>query len=483
MRIGIIGSGIAGLAVAVRLAARGHEVNVYEANSDPGGKLTQFALQDCRFDLGPSLFTMPHYIDELFLLAGEEPREHFQYQRLSTICRYFWEDGTRLQAHADKYDFAREAEKKLRVHPESILSTLADSARKYELTGRIFLEKSLHQFATWRDRQVIAAIFNLPSLDIFTTMNRVNEKQLRHPKMVQLFNRFATYNGSNPYKAPGLLNIIPHFEHGIGAFFPRGGMYTLTRAIYQLARRQGVRFHFDQNVEEITIGSNGARGVRTNGREHTFDSIVSNMDVYYTYKKLLPAKYRPRRLLNRPKSTSAVIFYWRIKGEFPELGLHNILFSNDYKREFETLEQGGIAADPTVYINITSKHEPDDAPAGRENWFTMINAPCDQGQEWDTLLKTARKNIISKISRILGTELEPLIEGQYVLDPRGIQELTRSHLGALYGNSSNSRLAAFMRHPNFSRRISNLYFCGGSVHPGGGIPLCLLSAKITAQQL
>ena len=140
--------------------------------------------------------------------------------------------------------------------------------------------------------------------------------------------------------------------------------------------------------------------------------------------------------------------------------------------------------DPTVYINITSKMEQGHAPAGKENWFVMINAPANTGQDWDTIKQEARKKIIEKINRVLSagsdaqTDIEPLIETEEILDPVAIEERTASCRGSLYGTSSNSKLAAFLRHPNFTGTVKGLYFCGGSVHPGGGIPLCLKSAQI-----
>jgi len=482
-RIGIIGAGIAGLATAVRLAARGHEVEVFEANAYPGGKLSQFKLQGYRFDAGPSLFTMPQYVEELFELAGEHPQDHFEYQRLPVVCHYFWEDGTRLQAHGDREAFGREVEEKLGVPASRIQDALSDSERKYELTGRIFLEKSLHRLQTWTNLKVAKAMLAVPGLDLFTSMNRVNKRHLQHPKLVQLFNRFATYNGSNPYKAPGLLSIIPHFEHQIGAFFPKGGMNAITQSIYELARRQGVRFHFEQPVERIQIKGGSAHGIEVGGKVLPFDRLVSNMDVFFTYKRLLPDQPHPKRTLRQQKSTSALIFYWGVGQSFPELGLHNILFSENYRREFDDLDRGKIYDDPTVYINITKKYEPGDAPDGKENWFTMINVPYDDGQDWDRLIEWARERVKDKIKRTLGLDISPYIECEDILDPRTIQSRTASHLGSLYGTSSNNRTAAFMRHANFSSRIKNLYFCGGSVHPGGGIPLCMLSAKIVDELL
>lgn len=467
----------------MRMACRGYEVDVYEANPYPGGKLSEIRMDGYRFDAGPSLFTMPHYVDELFALAGVDPRLHFDYEKLPVVCEYFWEDGTQLTAHADQSEFAQEIEDVLEVPTEKVHDILADSKRKYELTGKIFLEKSLHRLDTWLTKDVAKAMLQIPTLDIFSSMHAVNKRHLQHPKLVQLFNRYATYNGSNPYKAPGLLSIIPHFEYGIGAFYPKGGMYSITKRIHGLAKQLGVHFHFNTKVEAIQVENGEAKGIQINGEVKKFDRIISNMDVFHTYKKLLPNEKHPKRILNQEKSTSALIFYWGIEQEFPDLDLHNIFFSKDYKTEFEHLANGKVYKDPTVYVNISSKYTPEDAPAGCEGWFTMINVPYNSGQDWDAIIHQARKNIIVKLSNMLKADIGGLIACEAILDPRSIESKTASHLGALYGTSSNERMAAFMRHPNFSKRIKNLYFCGGSVHPGGGIPLALLSAKIVDEIL
>ncbi len=478
MKIGIIGAGIAGLATASRLAIRGHKVSVFERNAFAGGKLSEFEINGYRFDFGPSLFTMPMYVDELFEVAGENPRDFFNYERMNIVCNYFWDDTTRLHAFADIEQFAKEVEEKLNVPANVIQKTLAKSAEKYALTGKTFLEYSLHKANTWLTKDVAKALIQLPKLDIFKSMNEVNERDLKHPKLVQFFNRYATYNGSNPYKASGIMSIIPHFEHGVGAFLPKGGMYDISKSIYNLAVRKGVTFHFNQNVATILTENQQVKGLIANEQAHYFDAIVSNADIFYTYRHLLPQEAAPERILKQPKSTSALIFYWGIKREFPELDLHNIFFSNDYKKEFEQLEKGEVGNDPTIYVNITSKYVKGEAPEGAENWFVMINVPHNDGQDWDEIVARTRANTLRKLSHNLGVNVETLIEVETTLDPRTIDSKTASHLGALYGNSSNTQMAAFLRHPNFSSRIKNLYCCGGSVHPGGGIPLCLLSAKI-----
>ena len=495
----VIGAGIAGIASAIRLAVQGYAVNVLEANAYPGGKLSTFELSGAsgayRFDAGPSLFTMPHLVDELFTLAGKDPADYFGYVRLDETCRYFWDDATRLTAWADHTRFAADTETVFNEPAEHLLAHLRDSARKYDVTEKLFLHRSLHKISTWLNRDALRGYLNLPKLGVFGTMNGANEQRFRHPKLVQLFNRYATYNGSDPYQTPATLNIIPHLEYNIGAFFPVEGMVSITNSLVKLAEDLGVTFQFNTRATEIVTdrkrvvgvrvaegGGQGAKGADDSPALHPADLVVTNMDVVSTFRKLLPHARQPERILRQPKSSSGLIFYWGIKREFAELGLHNIFFSNDYRAEFTSLfQKNELHDDPTIYLNITAKHKPDDAPPGCENWFILLNAPNNTGQDWDATIARARQNVIQKLSHNLGVDVGSLIETEAVLDPRSIESRTSSSQGALYGNSSNNRFAAFLRHANFSREFSNLYFVGGSVHPGGGIPLCLLSAKIATE--
>lgn len=480
----IIGSGVAGLSAAIRLAVAGKKVTVLEANDTAGGKLHAFRLGGYRFDGGPSLFTMPHFVTELFTLAGKTPEDYFEYQKSDTACHYFWEDGLMIKAHADIEQFATEIEHKLGVDRKVILDYFDHVKNIYDHSGKIFLEKSLHQLKTWLNTETIKALFKIRQFDLTRSMHRANKIRLGEPHLVQLFDRFSTYNGSNPYRAPGILNVIPWLEHGFGTFFPKGGMEQIPKSLYNLALELGVEFEFNTRVEEIITERNRAIGVKVNAENRWADLIVSNMDVFYTYRKLLPKNKAPERILNQERSSSAMVFYWGIKHTFEQLDLHNIFFSNDYQAEFKCMfEENTIGPDPTIYIHVSSKMEPHDAPKNCQSWFVMVNAPHHNGQDWGALIKRTRKSVLEKLNRILKTNLEPLIEVEKVWTPPLIESETLSYKGALYGNSSNSQLAAFLRHPNFSNRLKNLYFCGGSVHPGGGIPLALLSAKITADYI
>jgi phytoene desaturase len=477
----VVGAGIAGIASAIRWARKGYAVQVFEANSYPGGKLSEFQLGEYRFDAGPSLFTLPFLVDELFTLCGENPRDHFNYLKKTEECRYFWDDGTRLIAHSDPAEFAAEAERVLGEPAVNVRAHLDLARRQYEATKGLFLERSLHKASTYLRRDALPALAALPSLKLTQTMHQVHAQRFRSPKMVQLFDRFATYNGSTPYQAPGTLAMIPHLEFGFGTFVPYGGMVAITNSLVALAQRQGVVFHYGKGVDRIRVQGRRATGLVVQGADVSADVVISNMDVTPTYRRLMPDLPAPEKTLAQERSSSAFIFYWGLRREFPELDLHNILFANDYEAEFRDLfERKVLHDDPTVYVHITSKDLEGEAPAGCENWFVMINAPANYGQDWVALRAQARSAILAKIQRALGVDIEPFIEVEDLLDPPTIEARTGSDRGALYGASSNNAMAAFLRHPNFHRQIPNLFFVGGSAHPGGGIPLCLLSAKIAA---
>ena len=477
----IIGAGIAGIAAAIRLAVKGYAVEVFEANDYPGGKLAEIKQDGFRFDAGPSLLTMPQYVDELFKLAGKDPSQYFSYQKLNIICKYFYEDGSRLTAYADKEKFVNEVEK-LTGEGKALRQYTKKSSRIYELTDHLFLQKSLDQLKTFFTWDAFKSLLHFGEIDIFRTMHQANSQFFADKRLQQYADRYATYNGSNPYQAPATLNVIPHLEQHFGAYFPKDGMYQITSCLVELAESLGVKFNYRSKVNEVILKDQKAVGIRVNNETIYADVVVSNIDIWFPYHKLLRQYPPPKKVLEQERSSSALIFYWGINKEFSELDLHNIFFSKDYKSEFEHIwQRQTIYHDPTIYVNITSKLKQDDAPSGCENWFVMINVPSDKGQDWDRLIAEAKVNIQKKLSLILKVDVAELIISESILDPRAIESRTSSYQGSIYGTSSNSRYAAFLRHANCSSKIKNLYFCGGSVHPGGGIPLCLLSAKIVSE--
>ena len=475
----VIGSGIAGLAVSIRLALKGYNVQVFEQNSYPGGKLSSFSIKDYRFDAGPSLFTMPHLVTELFKLAGEDVKNYFEFSKKEIACNYFWQDGTSFTAYGERKKFLKEVEKIFDEPQYNVDQYLKKAKKKYDLTSSLFLEQSLHKLKTFISLDTLKALFQLKTFELQKSLHQANTQSFSSPHLIQLFDRYATYNGSDPYQTSGIMTLIQHLESAYGTFVPKKGMVSITESLFGLAKRLGVKFSFETGVKEIKVKLGVVSGIKTNSGSFSSDYVISNMDVFHTYKKLLPNEIPPINRLKQERSSSAVIFYWGIKQSFPDLDLHNIFFSKNYKKEFQAIfKDKTVSEDPTIYINITSKEVVGDAPKGCENWFIMINTPADHGQDWTQIVNRLRSHIITNISKRLNVDLKNLIVCEEVLTPPDIESKTQSYMGALYGASSNDTMAAFLRHPNFSNRIKNLYFCGGSVHPGGGIPLCLLSAKI-----
>ena len=475
----IIGSGIAGMAAAIRLSVQGFKVTVYEKNNYPGGKLSAFNKEGYQFDAGPSLFTQPQNIEEIFELAGENIAEYFTYRKLEIACRYFYENGKEINAFTDAELFADEMSQKAGESTLAVKNYLLSSQKLYDKIGTIFLNYSLHKRSTWLHPRIFKAIGAAKFSYLFKTLHQYNSHKFSSPEAKQLFNRYATYNGSNPYKAPAMLSLIPHLEQNEGTYYPEGGMISITNALYKLAIKKGVTFHFNNPVKRIINLDGKIKGIVTNEGNVFADIVISNGDIFFTYKNLLGHFPKAKKILKQERSSSALIFYWGVKTVLPQLQLHNIFFSTNYQQEFDHIfKKKSLYHDPTVYVNITSTIEPSHAKPGGSNWFVMINIAANTSQDWEVVKQTARQNIIEKLNRLLQIDIEPLIETEEILDPTGIEEKTGSYMGSLYGTSSNSKMAAFFRPANFTSYIKNLYFCGGSVHPGGGIPLCFKSAKI-----
>lgn len=477
--VNIVGAGIAGLAAAIRLASRGHHVTVFERSDKPGGKLDSLQWEGFRWDTGPSLFTLPDLIEELYVMAGEEMKTSIRTQKLDVITRYFYEDGKILNAHGDPDLFMEEVEKVFKEPASNVERHLERSRKIYELTADVFIFNNFLRMGTLISQKFINALLQIWKLDSMNTMHEVNTRRFNSKQVIQLFDRYATYNGSDPFRAPGTLNVISHLEHNLGAYFPERGMYSIAAGLKDLADKLGVVFHFNEPVEKVVLDKRVARGVITGSGIYTSDIVISDIDIFYLYRDLLEDVPFPVNQFKKERSTSALIFYWAMDREFPQLDLHNIFFSANYREEFRVLShKREIYDDPTIYLFVTSKLVEGDAPEGKENWYVMINVPENLGQDWDSLIEKMRQIILNKLYRMLGTKIESYIIKEFIADPRSIESETWSHRGSLYGNSSNSRVAAFSRHPNFVRKYKGLYFVGGSVHPGGGIPLCLASAKI-----
>ena len=479
----IIGSGIAGIATSIRLANKGIETHIFESNAFPGGKINSKYIDGYRFDQGPSILTCPEYIEELYKLCGEDFGT-FKMAKLKSSFKYFFDDGLEILLKNDRKSIVKEISTKLHENPEQIEKYFDKAESNYKLIAPLFIEKSLHRWKKLIGKKLIKALFHIPKYKLFKTMDQENSSLFKNKRTAQIFNRFAIYNGSHPHYAPAMLNMISHLEINIGPYLPKGGMIQLIESLVYLAKKQGVKFHFNEKVEKINLNKNKILGISTKKKQYFSDFVISNMDISLTYEKLLPNSKHPKKILAQERSSSAIVFYWGLDRSFDELDVHNMIFSDQEKEEFDSIFHKKITPEkPYIYINISSKIVKNDAPNGCENWFVLINAPINTGQNWDNEIKVKREFIIQKMSKLLNTDIRKNIKVEEILDPRKIEDLYNSKFGSIYGNASNNRFSAFYRHPNFSKKIKGLYFVGVSVHPGGGIPLALCSAKIATECL
>ena len=482
-RVLVIGAGLGALSGAICLARMGFEVHVYEKNAHAGGKLNERRLGAYRFDTGPSLLTMPFVIDELFEFAGVTRTDRLEFLPIDPICRYFFADGTVLDASGDLAKMQTALAKFSAHDARAYESFLRYSRRIYQRTAEIFLYSPLHEFTKLLSLKNLGTLLRLHEIDPLRTVHQSVSRFFEDERVVQLFDRYATYNGSNPYRAPATLNIIPHVEYTLGSYYIRGGMYRLAEALLELAEHVGVQRHCATPVQKILHDGKRVTGLQIENEKLAADYVLCGGDVVVAYEQLFEGFERRRKKLARLEpSCSGLVFLWGVKKKHEALAHHNIFFARDYKKEFEQIfEQRVPPDDPTIYVAITSKSDPEHAPAHGENWFVLLNMPyLTSTVNWKETLPKVRAITLEKLRRA-GFDIEDSIEAEGVITPENFYELYGSNRGSIYGISSNSRSTAFKRPANRSRELRGLYFAGGSTHPGGGIPLVMLSGKIAAE--
>ncbi|WP_018527721.1 phytoene desaturase family protein [Alkalispirochaeta alkalica] len=483
----IIGAGLGGLAAALELASRGWRVQVLDQRSGPGGKAFTEHLGPYRFDTGPSLLTLLPVFDELFALTGVDREAYFGARPLEEIARYFWPDGTALRSFSSPRTLADSFSRAGIARTREVLAYLEHSRKLYERSTPLFLYDTIDPRSLWRRPALWPRLLGILGLDTGRTLHEVHRSFFRDSRARQFFDRYATYNGSNPYEAPGTLALIPHVEYGLGAWAPEGGIYTIPLAMERRAREMGVEFCYACTVEGLAppAGEGGGWIAETSRGSFEADVLFSNIDPRGFYGLLGdPPRTRRYQVEDSRLSSSALVFYWGLGNTYPQTGLHNIFFGSDYPGEFRSIFQDRqVPEDPTIYVNITAKYVPGDAPEGSENWFVLVNAPPRGEQNWDEVVPAVRERVIASLEKRLDRDIGRYIQEESWLAPPGIEELTGSCRGSLYGPSSNHWKSAFLRHPNKSSLYRHLYFCGGSAHPGGGMPLVVLSGRLAVREL
>lgn len=479
----IIGGGIGGLTTAIRLAVAGWHVTVFEKNPDVGGKMSELLDNGFRWDTGPSVITMRHVFEALFADAGRRLEDYLTLLPIEPLTRYFYPDGTTLDATSDSTEMERQI---AAVAPQDVAgyqAYLRYASEIYRVTSPVFIydrSPTLRSFAKVPAHDWLKA-------DPLRLMQQAIEGYVRSPQLRQLLGRFATYVGGSPYRAPATLNLIAYLELVEGVWYPQGGVYAIAQALERLAEELGVRIHTDAPVQQILVEGNRVSGIRRqDGSEVQADAVIANADVTTVYEHLLPQTPRIQKRLRRLKayepSCSGFVMMLGVRGEHAELAHHNILFSSDYQREFvEIFEQGVPPTEPTIYIAITSKTDSSHAPPGCENWFVLVNAPAlSDNFDWTTQRQRYRDLVLDRIAQF-GFDIRDKILSETIWTPVELAQHSAAYRGALYGPSANSKWTAFRRPQNRCPDVNGLYFVGGTTHPGGGVPMVMLSGKVTSE--
>ncbi|MDW8285743.1 MAG: phytoene desaturase family protein [Bacteroidota bacterium] len=480
-RVVVIGGGFGGLSAAIYLARSGAEVVLLEQQKQLGGKASERRLGPYRFDTGPSVLTLPGVLEGVLAAAGRHLETVLELVPLEPICRYSFSDGSVLEVSADP---DRMRARLLKWAPEEAdrwKRFLAYSRGLYERAAPVFLFFPVHELGLLvRSRLFWRSLPGLLGLDAFRSMHARARRLFGDWRLVQLADRFATYNGSDPFRAPATLHVIFWVEHGLGAYYVRGGIYRIVEALADAASALGVQLRLGEPARCIRHEAGRITGVETDSGFWAADAVVCNVDVSTTYRTLLGGEYARYAPRGEP-SLSGLVFLWGVRGR-TELAHHNVLFSADYEREFrELFREGRPPEDPTVYVAITARSDPEHAPSDGENWFVLLNMPA-RPELWhsERSVDRIRSLLMSRLEeRVRGFSADR-IEAEAVLTPADLERLTGAYRGSLYGLASNSPWAAFRRPANRSRHLRGLYFAGGSAHPGGGIPLALLSGRHAA---
>jgi len=479
----VIGGGLGSLSAAIRLARLGFTVKLFEQNPRLGGKMGEYKDGGFRWDTGPSLLTMPWIVDELFEFAGLNVSNYLSLTSLEPLCRYFFTDQTQLEISANKEKMRATLDSFNPTQTAAYFNFLRYAGKIYDAAAEVFLYNPIHELRKLLTPAHFRYLLKFYHIDPWRTMHQSISRFFTDQRLIQLFDRFATYNGSNPFKAPATLNIISYVENGMGGYYIKGGMYRLVEGLEKVAINLGVEIHTSCKVNKVKHDHHRINGILVQNEFIPADFVLCGTDVVETFNTLVPGFNRYQKKLNTLEpSLSGLVFLWAMNRSFPLLSHHNILFSADYGEEFRHLFSDlKVPDDPTIYIAITSKSDADHSPANSENWFVLLNMPyLTPGQNWNSEKDKIREIVLQKLKRF-GLDVSQNIQSEKCITPLDFYTLYGSNRGSIYGLSSNSRMMAFRRPANRSRLIQGLYFASGSVHPGGGIPLVLLSGKMAAE--
>lgn len=489
---GIIGGGLGGLAAACTLAARGHKVTLLERNAWLGGKAAVLERDGFRFDMGPTILTMPRVLERIFGEAGRNLHDYVDLVRLDPQWRCFYDDGSVLDLAQDPEEMKRTLGSYAPGDVQGYQDFLDVARRLSDVSDRFFFWKSVEDLKdtmNFKGSMSLSTLSDVLSLRMHRTVADQVRRNVSDKRVAQMLEHFIQYVGSSPMASPAVLCGIAQMQVGEGVWYPMGGTRAVPVALQALAEDLGVEFRTGVEVERIEVENGRASAVVTaDGERMAFDRIVSNMDSVRTYRELVGGEaWRDfQKGRKREAACSGVVLYLGLDRAYEHLAHHNFVFSRDPEEEFDAIyEKGEPAPDPTAYIAAPARTESAVAPEGGEALYILVHTPYLRDRhDWAKMLPEYRRTILDKLARTAGmADIEERIVVEEALTPQDIHDRYKVLDGAIYGLASHGKMMGAFKPGNRSRQVRDLYLAGGSAHPGPGMPMALMSGWIAADAL
>lgn len=478
----VIGAGLGGISAAISLAQEGFRVEVFEKNGRIGGKLNQLRAGGYTFDLGPSILTLPHIFRRLFERSGRDMDDYFTIRPLRPHWRNFFPGGEVIDLYPEREKMDRELAA-IGADPDGFHAFLKYSGDLFDLIERGYFERGLDTPADFRR---FYGLRNFRGFDLLRTMHGGVSRFVNHPRLRDVLDFFIKYVGSSAYDAPAFMNCLPTIQFRHDLWYVDGGLYNIALGLERLLGELEVAVHLNREVTRIEAEGGRVRGVELEGGERVpADVVVSNMEVVPAVKKLLGAPRRELRRLRRfEPSCSGLVIDLGLDTSYPQLAHHNFFFSGDQREHFNSVfRKKELPRDPTVYLVAASKTDPTVAPPGCDCLKILPHIPYIDAkkpvppEDYHSL----KKVILEKLERMGLKDLRKHIVFEHFWTPLDIRSRYYSNRGSIYGVVADRWKNFGFKAPKRSSLYPNLFFTGGSVNPGGGMPMVVLCGRNVAR--
>lgn len=485
-RVVIVGAGLGGIATAGRLAREGYVVTVVEKNAGPGGRCDQLVRDGHRFDTGATLFLMPEVFAETYAALGEGMEDHLDLRRIDPTYRVRFDDGFQLQLTSDMHAMEAQLEAREPGSFAAFMRYLAEGYNNYHKSIRHFVGRNFYNILEYFSLKNLPLLFELKALvKHYASVSRY----FKDPHLRAAFTFQDMYLGLSPYEALATYSLLQYTEMVSGVYFPMGGVYRAVETLAKIAQAHGVAFRYKSPVAKVLVDGQRATGVElADGERLDADIVVANADLPYVYKALLPRDEAIVRRLEGLKYTcSTLMFFWGVDKVYPQLEHHNVFLAGDYKASFDNIfDRHTLPDDISFYVHAPARTDPAAAPAGQDTLMVLVpvgHLSADREQDWAAITARARANVLSRICDLGVTDLDDHLKFEVVYTPHTWKGLYNLDRGAAFGLSHNFTQVGYLRPQNRHRHYKNLYFVGSSTHPGTGLPMVLLSARLTTERI